>query len=194
MKRYDLINLLIEKKDYTSYLEVGIHEGVCFNKVNCLHKVGVDIAPLISDERIITTDSATFFAHNKETFDIIFIDASHNGKDALLDAVLALAFLNEGGMIVMHDCAPTKESETIVPRPKPHGRWNGDVYKAWIVLRKTLGKRMQVVDIDEGCGIIYKSEFEDPLNFDDEINFETYINNRVELLNLVSYDTFYNSL
>ncbi len=42
MTRYELINILIARRGYTSYLEIGVDQGECFNKVKCDRKVGVD--------------------------------------------------------------------------------------------------------------------------------------------------------
>ena len=40
--RYDIIKKIIEKKKYSSYLEIGCFEDETFNKINIDKKIGVD--------------------------------------------------------------------------------------------------------------------------------------------------------
>jgi len=44
-----------------------------------------------------------FFKQNNNTFDFIYIDASHIGEDVAMDGENALQFLNPGGIIVFDD-------------------------------------------------------------------------------------------
>jgi len=45
MKRNHIINSLIEKHGYKSYLEIGVRYGLCLRTINCDYKVGVDPSP-----------------------------------------------------------------------------------------------------------------------------------------------------
>ena len=42
MKRNEIIQYLIDKKGYKSYLEIGVGGSNNFNKIKCKHKDGVD--------------------------------------------------------------------------------------------------------------------------------------------------------
>ncbi len=42
MRRYNIINYIIENKNYSRYLEVGVRRGSCFRKIKCDRKEGVD--------------------------------------------------------------------------------------------------------------------------------------------------------
>ena len=45
MYRFDIINKLIKENDFKSYLEIGVCNPIhCFDKVQCEHKEGVDLA------------------------------------------------------------------------------------------------------------------------------------------------------
>lgn len=44
-----------------------------------------------------------FFKQNNNTFDFIYVDASHIGEDVAMDGENALRFLNPGGIIVFDD-------------------------------------------------------------------------------------------
>lgn len=48
-----------------------------------------------------TTDD--FFAHNKQTYDCIFIDADHDYEGVMKDYRNSLKFINPGGYLVFHD-------------------------------------------------------------------------------------------
>jgi len=39
MYRYDIINALIRKNKYKTYLEIGVRDNHCFNKINIKDKV-----------------------------------------------------------------------------------------------------------------------------------------------------------
>ena len=45
IKRYDLINMLILCNNYKSYLEVGVHQAYCYDRVVCDNKRGLEIDP-----------------------------------------------------------------------------------------------------------------------------------------------------
>ena len=42
MKRYDFINALIKKNKYKTYLEIGVRDNRCFDKIKIKDKSGVD--------------------------------------------------------------------------------------------------------------------------------------------------------
>ena len=62
-QRYDIIKKIIEKKKYSSYLEIGCFEDETFNKINIDKKVGVD--PNSGGNVRLTSDN--FFKINKDT-------------------------------------------------------------------------------------------------------------------------------
>ena len=99
--RTDLINYLITKHGYQTYLEIGLADGKNLESVIAPHKVGIDPSPASPATHRMTSDA--FFAVNKETFDIVFVDGLHLYEQALKDVENALACLNPGGVIVMHD-------------------------------------------------------------------------------------------
>ena len=45
MKRYEIINRIIQTKNYKDYLEIGVRDGECFKEIRCLNKTGVDPNP-----------------------------------------------------------------------------------------------------------------------------------------------------
>lgn len=184
MKRYDIINHLIKKHNYRSYLEIGVREGYCFRQIDCEFKVGVDPFPKNNiTTHVMTSDE--FFMRNTDMFDIVFIDGLHLYDQVYRDVENSAMFLNDGGCIVLHDCNPPTEDHA---REDPvFSSWNGTVYKAIMRIRNEGKFSLVTVDTDWGVGILRKEETE-PLRL--EVSWEVFDNNRNKILNLVSKDEF----
>ena len=71
--RWDLIEYLIKKNNYTNYLEIGCDQNQLFSKVIIDNKIGVD--PVSGGNIRKTSDD--FFKENNDKFDIVFIDGLH---------------------------------------------------------------------------------------------------------------------
>ena len=128
--RWDLIDYLIKKNNYTDYLEIGCDQNQLFSKIKIKNKVGVD--PFSGGNVRKTSDQ--FFLENNEKFDIIFIDGLHEYKQVKKDILNSTDCLNKGGIILVHDCMPDSLGKQAVPRYKM--QWNGDVWKAIVDLRQ----------------------------------------------------------
>ena len=129
LTRIDVINYLIQRHAYTTYLEIGCEADLCFNAIVIDHRVGVDP---VSGGTIRTT-SDKFFEENAETFDIVFVDGLHHAEQVLRDIENSLLRLNNGGTIVVHDLNPREEYLQVIPRLQ--STWMGDCWKAWVHLR-----------------------------------------------------------
>jgi len=183
LTRTEIINTLIKKHGYKSYLEIGVNTpaqpGYNWGGVECEYKAGVD--PNVYTTHKMTSDE--FFEKNREsvfkrTYDFIFIDGLHLYEQVYKDVINALEILNDGGTIMLHDCNPT--SEITQRRVRASDAWHGDVWKAFVRLRiERDDLEMYTIDADEGCGIIQrgKSNPYDVLCF-----------NRKNILNLVHPD------
>jgi hypothetical protein len=182
--RTDIINHLIEKYGYQTYLEIGVEHGVNFNKVIAPHKWGVDPHSIPGSGVTHRITSNEFFKQNTATFDIIFIDGLHYATQAYDDALNSLKVLNEGGSIVMHDCSPYNEDMQRQPFPGPNTEWTGDVWKAWCWLRTRAGLKMAVMDVDYGVGIIQRGN-NASIILPDVLTYEYLEKHRQELLNLL---------
>lgn len=193
MNRFDLINHLVEKFSYKSYLEIGVYDPKNnFDLIKAEHKVGVDPSPTEMRSNFQQMVSDTFFEQNKEMFDIVFIDGLHHDDQTLRDIMNSLAALNPGGAIVVHDCDPREEDHQRVPCVVPF--WCGTVWKAWVRCRQKLtGVEMFVVNTDTGIGVIRKSDrptmplLEVP---EDDLTFQNLDKNREWWLNMISKDQF----
>lgn len=203
LTRTEIINYLIEKNGYKSYLEIGLDEPYRnFTMIDCEKKVSVDpymnpdwdgqfageLPETVKKNLTHRMTSDEFFAQNKDTFDIVFIDGLHEQMQVGRDIINALKCLNRGGKIVVHDCLPesyeaqTKERTTVI--------WNGDVWKAIPELKKQ-GVSYRTVYTDTGCCVIdYKDNPEELVYLEpSELTWDDYTEKRWDLMNVVmDYD------
>ena len=191
MKRYDIIRHLIDKRGYKSYLEIGVLGNETFNNVPLDVKHGVD--PNGCGTHSMTSDE--FFAnHCKQNYDIIFIDGLHLAEQVQKDIENSLTHLNNGGIIVVHDCLPSEEYEQ--RREGVSGKpWTGDVWKAFASMRARRADLMMcVVDTDYGCGLIQKTNMSSgpisclPIN--GKLTWDWFQKYRNELMNVITTEEF----
>jgi Methyltransferase domain len=182
MYRWDIINHLITKNNYKSYLEIGYYKGWSFDNVKCDYKVAVDPNPSKTPEQqnskmgeeivlkqgfrdskeyLCKSISDDFFNSNRSgelgpKWDIIFIDGLHEASQVMKDVANSIKHLSPGGTIVLHDCNPPTYEHTTTG---VEGCWTGDVYKVAIKLAG-LGNQpgspgnFYTVDTDWGVGIL----------------------------------------
>jgi len=189
MLRTDIINLLIKKISAKKYLEIGVSNGINFSEIECEYKVGVDPDPNSPSTIHLTSDD--FFKDNKEKFDVVFIDGLHHADQVYSDIINSLNCLNDNGFIICHDMNPWEEHVQTIPlNPDTHTFWTGDCWKAFVQLRREKSDlKMYVVDTDCGCGIIQKGN-QDLLKGTEELTWENLEKNRQQWLNLVSPESF----
>jgi hypothetical protein len=183
--RIDIIQKLINLKKYNSYLEIGCDKNENFSKININKKVGVD--PRTGGTHRMTSD--TFFQKNKEFFDIIFLDGLHTYEQTINDIKNSLTYLNQNGIIIVHDCLPKKIWNQIVPRL--YGHWNGDVWKAIVETRTFKNVDCYTCVADHGLGIILKRKNQNILlekidNFK-SLKFSDYYNKHSLYMNPIEH-------
>ena len=195
MTRSELINSIIKKNNYKTYLEIGVNNpsqpGWNFDSVGIETKHGVDPADGVNATYKMESDE--FFAKQiKMKYDIVFIDGLHIFEQAYRDIVNSLKWLNENGTIVVHDCNP--KHEITQRRVKVVSAWHGDVWKAILKLRmEDPNISIFTVNTDEGCAVIKKGSqkpFETKEDKDSIYNFPFFKRNRKEILNLISVRKF----
>lgn len=188
-RKYDLINALISKRGYKSYLEIGVRDTADnFDLIDCDKKVAVDpdfiniCHPSINEYYKLTSDE--FFQGNASQFDIIFIDGLHFEYQVTKDIDNSLKCLNKKGCIILDDCNPIKEAHQ-TESYGGIGIWNGTVWKSFVKKRRDPNLRMFTIDVYHGLGYIQKGK---PYNLleldDDEITWDNFNNNRYNWLNL----------
>ena len=181
--RWDLIEYLIKKNNYTNYLEIGCDRNQLFSKVIIENKIGVD--PVSGGNIRKTSDD--FFRENNDKFDIVFIDGLHTYEQVKKDILNSVNCLNVNGIILVHDCMPDSLGKQAVPRYKM--QWNGDVWKAIVDLRQKEDLDIYTCEMDQGIGIITKKKNSSLLSLNKPINkikFRDYFDNYKEYMRVIS--------
>jgi hypothetical protein len=194
----DLLNAIISKRGYSSYLEIGVAAGDTLALVQCALKHGVDPDP---------TAPATFHCTSNEFFaqklgaagyDLVFVDGLHLWEQALLDVNNSLGLLREGGMIVMHDVLPKTDVEQARKTVQFFEggwffmavEWTGDPWKALAILRATrTDLSIFTVGMDHGFGVVRRG-FQVPWSpgEEDMLTYAYYEKNRDLMLAVVPVD------
>ena len=185
--RWDLIEYLINKYEYSDYLEIGCDQDQLFSKVRIKNKTGVD--PINGGNIRKTSDE--FFRENKKKFDIIFIDGLHIYNQVKKDILNSISCLKEEGIVLVHDCMPDSLSKQAVPRYRMS--WNGDVWKAIVDLRQNENLEIYTCKIDQGIGVIKKKRNSSILKLEKNIKdlkFKDYYKNYVKYLRVVDLKEF----
>jgi hypothetical protein len=181
--RWDLIEYLIKKNNYTNYLEIGCDQNQLFSKVIIDNKIGVD--PVSGGNIRKTSDD--FFRKNNDKFDIVFIDGLHTYEQVKKDILNSVNCLNANGIILVHDCMPDSLGKQAVPRYKM--QWNGDVWKAIVDLRQKENLDIYTCEMDQGIGIITKKKNSSLLSLNKpihKIKFRDYFDNYKEYMRVIS--------
>lgn len=204
--RTELLNYLIQTRQLSDYLEIGVYDFHNFHQIQVQSKQWVDphpkgyyvsyIIPSLTVEQkdgyCLTSDD--FFLSKYPTkYDLIFIDGLHEAEQVKRDIQNSTRVLKPNGVIVCHDCNPMDvEMATHTPTSPV---WYGTVWKGYceFMIENSADFYHYTVDIDCGCGIIIprKEHIETP-PITDELNlsWEEFVERRVELLNLISWETF----
>ena len=175
VKRYDLLNHLIDTYGFVNYLEIGIWAGECIKSVKAEHKDGVDPG-IEGNIHEYLPNECNYKISSDRFFELI------EGEDIKYD-------LQPNGIIMLHDCNPQTYESQVVPRMS--SVWHGDVWKAYVGFKQTHPQfNCYVVDTDCGCGIIVNNKDHTQIPVDLDLDYKTLEENRIELLNLISVDEF----
>ena len=192
INRWDLIKRIIKEKKFNSYLEIGCDDDYSFSQIEVEKKIGVD--PYSGGNYKGTSDE--FFLKNSECFDCIFIDGLHEYDQVYKDIINSLKFLNEGGIILLHDCLPPSIHQQAVPRYKR--TWNGDVWKAIVNIRTNADYDVVTCCIDHGVSIIRKQKNVDRLNLNinnfKNLKFKDFYYNYKKYMRLMDYKNIFDYL
>jgi len=175
--RTDIINEIIARNKFESYLEIGLGNGNNFVSIACKNKVSVDpFEPKATHS--ITSDE--FFANNKQQFDLIFIDGLHHADQVEKDIINAYDCLSAAGMVLIHDCKPLNEAMQQIPRDKKT-IWTGDVWRCCVGLLKTYPKiKMSFIPEKYGLFAIWKCRYRIYKGFTDEsMTYKEFIRQQI---------------
>jgi hypothetical protein len=188
--RDQIIQEIINRKNYKNYLEIGCDQDQLFSKIKIEKKIGVDPA----SGGTIRETSDNFFKKNNIKFDIIFIDGLHEYDQVKKDINNSLLFLNNNGVIFLHDCMPRGFFYQAIPRSR--SAWNGDVWKNIVESRTKLEIDTYVIHADQGIGMILNRPNRKLLELDinnfKKLRYKDFFYNYKEYLNVVYYEDLKN--
>lgn len=189
--RYDVINRLIMKYWFKSYLEIGVENGTCFSNVNCRYKTGVDPDPRSAATVFMTSDEYFESISDDVKFDIIFIDGLHRYEQCYRDIVNATKHLNDGGFILCHDMNPL-DKMAAAPEQIDNLAWNGDVWRSFVKFRQDYRNYSSCLlyDLDWGVGVITKGIGQSIMVDVDKLTFEDWQNSKQYLMNCMKTEDF----
>ena len=208
MTRTEIINELIKKNGYKSYLEIGLaNPDDNYTKVECETKECVDPEPyseiikgkveyVVPDGMLtyeMTSDKMFETIPADKKWDLIFIDGLHTQEQCMKDIQNSLHHLSENGIIMCHDNLPFAKYVQLRVR-RFDSPWTGDVWKTqYSLIKNNPGVDIKVVSTDFGCSLM---RYVDPatLNFNlVPIEYEQVFNSMESLkknLNVISVDEF----
>jgi hypothetical protein len=215
MRKQEIIQSVIDVVKGQTYLEIGVQRGKNFFAINAPFKIAVDPGFKFSLTRrlkhlgqlfkhsFIEKTSNDFFDQDAEKLlpkglDVSFIDGLHTYEQSLLDFENSLKYLNEGGVILFHDCNPLTEGAGVHAGSPEDARdtfskeimeWNGDVWKTIVHIRSRYSNlNVFVFDCDHGVGVVYRSVPDKKLSFTrqeiENLTFSDFDSHRSEWLNL----------
>lgn len=188
----NIIQQCIDLIGAKTYLEIGVRNGDSFLPIRCDTKIGVDIViqNALSPYGIFyEMSSDEYFKTQATHFDVAYIDGDHTYEQSLKDALNCLKWMNPNGIILMHDCNPTK-AEWATPKfiEFTCPDWCGEVWKTILSLRTDPDLYVCVLDDGVGTGIIRKDK-QIPLVYSPEqiqnMTYQDLEMNREHFLNLV---------
>lgn len=180
MNRAQLINAIIAKNKFKTYLEIGMGTGRNFKQIKCDLKISVD--PDKETRATFKMNSDEYFAKSGGTFDVIFIDGLHHADQAREDLDNSWERLTDGGFIILHDTNPHSEFITHVPRDNKE--WCGDIYK---LACEVANKSKFTFGEDHGVTVIKKDEPHLIYHNDQALTWEEFDANRINLLNIKTW-------
>ena len=148
------------------YLEIGLRRGESFRAVRSRNKVRVDplrthgMSQLQPGESFLEMTSDEFFAREAAStlgargVDVALIDGPHRYEHVAADVLGAAAWVSSDGVVILDVCNPRSASRAA---EAPSGRaWNGDVWKAMVLLRRSQPQwEVVTVDADQGVGVVW---------------------------------------
>ena len=98
----------------TTYIEIGVRDGVCIHQIDAKWKAAVDPAPV--DPEFIKSDGTTLFEQTSDQFfesdamawlagrelNVAFVDGLHEFEQALRDVLHLEPLMAEKGIIFIH--------------------------------------------------------------------------------------------
>jgi capsular polysaccharide biosynthesis protein len=179
--RSDRLNKLATLNQSSNYLEIGVHRGITFQKVNVDKKVAVD--PKFSlnkneypKEKVVFLEitSDEFFinhAKNYPAFDLIYLDGLHTFEQTFRDFCASLACAHSKTIWLIDDTCPGSyaQAQPSLQRCRQiqkisgekDGSWMGDVFKIVAAIHDFFPQYSFATFPDHGQTVVWHKRRED---------------------------------
>lgn len=207
----------MRQKNLKNYLEIGVENGHIFFRIKSTLKVAVDprflfdfsrrlgksiINPYNFNNQYFEKTSDAFFAQDAQRvfaakkLQLALVDGMHEYQFALRDVENTLNYMQEDGVIILHDCNPQTAGAAGRFEDWETGEWNGDVWRTIIHLRSQRPDlTVFVLDTDQGLGIVTRQKPTSMLDFTpaqiQALTYDELVRNRQKWLNLKPAAYFY---
>ena len=196
LNRTSIINHLIKKYKFNNYLEIGVGDGLNYNKIKIQNKSGIDPNPSKEcKDNVFLMTSEEYFDYIKNEnlkFDIIFIDGLNLEHQVTKDIYNSLKYLSKNGFIILSKTNPTNKSYQSINfiDIDKNSLCIGTSWKSIVKLRM-LNSEISIFTLNTefGLSIIYNKKSKKISNFD-KINYTFLSENRENLLNIISIYEF----
>ena len=192
MNRVKAVKEALDGRANRVYLEIGVHYGRVFRRIDADEKIAVDpefkVSPIARKVAAAKARATHYFETTSDEFftgetdflsergiDVALIDGLHTYGQVVRDVENTLRYLRDDGVIVLHDCNPESAARgypaTSYDDFRANNRWwniawSGDVWKAIVHLRSSgQDLRIAVLDCDYGVGLIRKGVPESRLSY-----------------------------
>ncbi|OWK31278.1 class I SAM-dependent methyltransferase [Sphingomonas dokdonensis] len=182
MRRFKVVQALLDLYESPCYLEIGVQNGITFHQTHAARKVAVD--PVFrfdvdaarqqpenanSDYHQIPSDEYFCSEGANEAFDVIFLDGLHTFDQTLRDFNNALGLLKPGGVILIDDTMPSTYAASLPDQglsarvrraTEPDNRaWMGDVFRLVYFIRDYFPQySYATLEDNHGQTIVWKSQ------------------------------------
>lgn len=136
----------------STYLEIGVAQGITLSRIRVRDRWGVDPVPQFNTSRVprgvrfYSMGSDEFFSEPPQhaDFDLVFLDGLHEWRQTYRDLLNALNHASPNCLVLIDDVVP---DDAMSAHPDHHealrqkdaagvtdGRWHGDVFKVLVAI------------------------------------------------------------
>ena len=167
--KMEIVSILAGFHGYTSYLEIctpttaGIFSLLDTARFTKIHRLVYDASDQFDDGAPVELRSPTRdiepclaeLSRRGERYDVILVDPYHDYECSYRDLALAFRFLNDNGVVVIHDVLPPSSGRFISPTFVPGG-WCGLTFIAYVDFSRlpedALSQRSRLIMTYALCG------------------------------------------
>ena len=209
MEHFEVINEIVKKNGYKSYLEIGVAVPERnYDLIECDFKEGCDpyydadydygfgdLRERLSEFRekvtyCMTSDEMFAMMPKEKKYDVIFVDGGHSEEQSKKDIINSLKHVSENGVVIVDDALPRKEE--FAREERITDEWYGCVYKSILDFGR-IGGRYACIK-NGGVAILpaqkMTKEQEDDFLMSSQFGWEDYADDTPSKMHMVDLDKY----